>query len=141
MTHTVVTALVFLSVASFHTPPPDVVSVSEKRAVMDALENQIRRDREILSKPMNITNSRKARVKLKEGIADLKFVISKVATAKGSKAKWAQAELNSVLTEEKEQAAVSRTSDRYRRILKNSIRKNLGVKKAVLKAMQDDLIW
>ncbi len=141
MTHTVVTALVFLSVASFHTQPPDAVTESDKRAVMHALENQISRDSEMLSKPMSITNSRKARVKLKEGIGELQFVISKLAKGKGSKAKWAHGELNRALAEEKEQASIPRTADRYRRILKNTIRKNLAVKKGVLKAMQDGLIW
>jgi len=141
MTHTVVTALVFFSVATFHAPPPDALTESEKRAAMNTLENHIRRDTEILSKPMFITNLRKARVQLKEGAAELRSVISKVAKGKGSKAKWAQAELERVLAEENRQASMTRIADRYRRIMKNTIAKNLKVKKAVLKAIRDGLVW
>lgn len=141
MTHTVLTALIFFSIASSHTPPPDAVTPSDKRAVMKALENQIRRDTEILSKPMFVTNLRKARVKLKKSIAELQFVISKVAKGKGKKAKWAAAELNRALAEENKQASMTRIADRYRRIMRNAIVESLRVKKAVLKAMRDDLIW
>ena len=141
MIHTVAAALVFLSVASFHTPPPGFVTMSEKDAAITALENHIRRDAEMLAKPMSISNSRKARAKLKEGIGELLLVLGKLEKGKGKKAGWAQAELRRIVAEEKEQGAIERTADRYRRLLKNTIRKNLEVKKAVLKAIRDDLIW
>lgn len=141
MTHTIVAALIFFSITLFHTESPDAVTVAQKRAAMSALENQVRRDTEILSKPMNITNSRKARVKLKEGVSELLLIINTVEKGEGKKTNWAVAELNRILAEEKEQASIPRTADRYRRLLKNSIRKNLAVKRAILKAMQDDLVW
>ena len=141
MTHTVVTALVLLSVAGFHLPPPNVVTESDKRAVISALEKQIGRDSGILSIPMNITNSRKARAKLREGIAELQYVLSKVAKGEGNKAGWAADELKRIVAEEKVQGSIPRTADRYRRLLKNSIRKNLAVKKAIQKAIKDDLVW
>jgi len=142
MTHTVVTALVFFSVAAYHAPPPDDLTESEKRAVINTLESHIRRDTEIVSKPMFVSNLRKARVQLKEGAAELRSAISKIAKGKGSKAKWAAAELNRVLAEENRQASsLGRIAERYRRIMRNAVVESLKVKKAVLKAIRDGLVW
>ena len=142
MIHMVVTALVFFSVATFHSPPPDNLTVSERSAVINTLETHIRRDTEIVSKPMFVTNLRKARVELKKGAAGLQFAIGKIAKGKGPKAKWAAAELTRVLAEENRQASfVGRIADRYRRIMRNAVVESLKVKKAVLKAIRDGLVW
>ncbi|MFQ5431943.1 MAG: hypothetical protein ACE5EN_05505 [Nitrospinota bacterium] len=141
MIHTVVTALVFFSAATFHTQPSDTLTLSEKRAAISALENHIRRDTEILSKPMFVTNLRKARIKLKKGAAELQFAISKIKKGEGPKAKWARGELERVLAEENRQASMTRIAERYRRIMRNAVVESLKVKKAVLKAIRDDLVW
>ncbi len=142
MTHTAVAALVFLSVAAYHAPPPDDLTESEKSAVIYTLESHIRRDTEIASKPMFVSNLRKARVKLKKGAAELQSAINIIAKGKGPKAKWAAAELERVLAEENRQASfLGRIAERYRRIMRNAVVESLKVKKAVLKAIRDGLVW
>lgn len=122
-------------------PAAQGISKADVQGAIAALTNHIQRDSEILSKPMGVVNTRKTRELLKEGFEKLKFVIDEVEKGRGAKGKWAVTELKRVLKKEKEQAAIGRIADRYRRLLRNAIKKNLEVKKAVLKAMQDDLVW
>lgn len=106
-----------------------------------AMEAHIERDRGILSKPMNNVNTRKARAKLKDGSGKLKFVINEIKKGLGAKGEWAASELERVVAEEEREAAFTRMTHRFKTNLKNTIKKNLAVKKAILKAMHDGLVW
>ena len=105
------------------------------------MKAHIERDREILSKPMNNLNTRKARAKLKEGFGKLKFVINEINKGLGGKVEWAAGEMERIVAEEEREAAFTRMTHRFRTNLKNTIKKNLPVKKAILKAMHDGLVW
>ena len=135
-------ALVLLLIAAFAVQTAQAATV--KPAVADAeaaLKAHIERDTQILSKPMNNVNTRKTRARLKDGSGKLKFVIKEINKGMGGKVEWAARELERIVAEEEREAAFTRMTHRFKRNLKNTIRKNLAVKKAVLKAMHDGLVW
>lgn len=135
-------ALVLLLIAAFAAQTAQAARPKPAIArAQAALEAHIERDKEVLSKPMNNVNTRKARVKLKEGLGKLKFVINEIKKGMGGKVEWAAGELERIVAEEEREAAFIRMTHRFKKNLKNTIKKNLAVKKAVLKAMLDGLVW
>lgn len=136
------TLLVCLLMAAL--PAQTAIAAKAKPAIPDAqaaLKAHIERDTKILSKPMNNLNTRKTRAKLKDGFGKLKFVINEIKKGMGGKGEWAASELERIVAEEEREAAFARMTNRFKRNLKNTIKKNLAVKKAVLKAMHDGLVW
>ena len=135
-------ALVLLLIAAFAAQTAQAARVKPQiQAAEAALSAHIERDTQILSKPMNNVNTRKTRVKLKDGLGRLKFVIIEINKGMGGKVEWAAGELERIVAEEEREAAFTRMTHRFKKNLKNTIKKNLAVKKAVRKAMRDGLVW
>lgn len=101
------------------------------------LENQISRDEGIVSHPANIAATKQARLQIGDGLPAFQSVIANFERHFAAVDPQMIKDLNRILDEEKEEAANERFSHRYLDSTRETVKRNLPLKKAILKRARD----
>ncbi|GMT43099.1 MAG: hypothetical protein IEMM0002_1510 [bacterium] len=117
-------------VCFFISMPAEAANIDKKEAIK-ILTTHIARDEAALSSPANVANTRQTRLRLKNGIQELKRITEQLEIMYGKNRKMIH-ELSRILEEEKKEADNPSISHRNRKGLRNMLKNNLEVKQRAL---------